>query len=212
MSGLNFLRSNDFHRAQDSRDGHLQLRHTIPGFSLILFYSTDCEWCDILIPIFKKLPGTVGHCKFGMINVNHNRGCVDMSSGTSTPIEYVPYILLYVDGVPYVAYDGPHDAQEISRFIVAMSERLQKGRQFVNKNQSRERGRDKSDGQWKVRQDGKGMMVCTTGQPLYGHKRKRVCYLNFSGAYGKDQQGKGGKGGRQSRQQLPSESGFQFER
>jgi len=36
----------------------------ISGYSLVLFYSTKCQHCQALIPVFKKLPASVGGCTF----------------------------------------------------------------------------------------------------------------------------------------------------
>ena len=92
MSGLLFLSTEDFHLVKGTKGAIMTTN--IPGFSLILFYSTQCEHCQSLIPIFKQLPGTVGGCQFGMINVSHNKQCVLMSRETIAPIRVVPYIIL----------------------------------------------------------------------------------------------------------------------
>ena len=88
MSGLLFLTSDDFQIQQKSK-GNV-LCHNIKGFSLILFYSTQCEYCKSLIPIFKELPGTIQGCNFGMLNVNRNKKIIQMSNQTIVPITYVP--------------------------------------------------------------------------------------------------------------------------
>ena len=69
MSGLLFLNFSDYF-AKCSK-GNIMCT-SIPGFSLIL-YSTQCQYCKSFIPLFKKLPGTLGGCQFGMINVSHNK-------------------------------------------------------------------------------------------------------------------------------------------
>jgi hypothetical protein len=99
MSGLLFLSSDDFLIGKGTK-GDI-LCNSIPGFSLILFYSTQCSHCQTLIPIFKKLPGTINGCQFGMINISTNKECIRMASNTIAPIIYVPYIVLYVQGKPY---------------------------------------------------------------------------------------------------------------
>ena len=74
MSGLLFLTADDFQLVKGVK-GNIMCTG-IQGFSLILFYSVQCEHCQSLIPIFKTLPGTVGGCQFGMINVSNNKQCV----------------------------------------------------------------------------------------------------------------------------------------
>jgi len=174
MSGLLFLTAEDFQLFRGTKGSIMGT--SIPGFSLILFYSTQCEHCQTLIPIFKRLPGTVGGCQFGMINVSHNKSCVMMSRKTIAPIEVVPYIILYVHGKPYMRYKGPQDAKEIARFIVEVSHQAQQNVKRTNKTES------------KIKQDPKGgIPAYTIGKPLCGPDDD-VCYLEFNNAYGKTQQ------------------------
>jgi hypothetical protein len=190
MSGLLFLTSDDF-GIQRGTKGNI-LCTNIQGFSLVLFYSTQCSYCQSLIPIFKQLPGSVGGCQFGMINVSHNKQCVMMSRETIAPIKEVPYILLYVNGKPYMRYKGPQDQREIARFVVEVSQKVQ-----TNQNFSKDDKRIKEDPRG-------GIPAYTIGRPLCGPDDK-VCYLEFNNAYGQDNTGPDRS---RLRQQLPSESGM----
>ena len=111
MSGLLFLTTEDFN-TQNGVKGSIMCTN-IQGFSLVLFYSTECQHCQSLIPIFKRLPGSVGGCQFGMINVSLNKQCVMMSRNTIAPIKVVPYIVLYINGKPHMRYNGPYVAEEV---------------------------------------------------------------------------------------------------
>lgn len=165
MSGLLFLTSEDFN-IQKGAKGDV-LCHNIPGFSLILFYSTHCDYCKDLIPIFKRLPGTIGGCQFGMINVSTNRACVEMALKTIAPIKYVPYIVLYINGKPFMMYKGPHQDEEIRRFVVEVANNVQKKQQFSN---------------GKVQDEpSSGLLAYCIGKPLCGNDK--VCYLSFGDAY-----------------------------
>jgi thiol-disulfide isomerase/thioredoxin len=189
MSGLLFLTTDDFQIQRGSK-GNIMCTN-IQGFSLILFYSTQCEHCQSLIPIFKRLPGSVGGCQFGMINVSHNKQCVIMSRQTIAPINVVPYIVLYINGKPYMRYNGPHDQREIGRFIVEVSQKVQNKDNFT---------KDEN-----VKQDPRGgIPAYTIGRPLCGPDDK-VCYLDFNDAYGSDQTGPERT---RARQHLPSQSGM----
>ena len=165
MSGLLFLRSQDF-TLQKGTKGNI-LCNSIPGFSLILFYSTQCEYCKTFIPIFKKLPHSVGGCQFGMINVSHNKNAILLSRNSIAPITVVPYVILYVNGKPYMRYQGPQDIQEIARFIIDISKSLS----GKTKNLKLEK---------KVKEQVKGTIPAyTIGQPLCGPDDK-VCYVEFN--------------------------------
>ena len=173
MSGLLFLTTQDFTVAEGAK-GNI-LCHGIEGFSLILFYTSSkrCEFCSEILPIFKKLPGSVNGCQFGIVNLNRNKHLARMSLQTITPIDCVPYIIFYVNGRPYMRYNGPYDQMEVTKFIVAV------GNSIKNKQAKMQNvlpaGKDRSIPQY------------TIGHPLYGNNK--VCYVNFDDAYGKQGQG-----------------------
>ena len=167
MNGLLFLMSEDFH-IQKGTKGNI-LCHKIPGFSLLLFYSTKCIHCQELVPVFKKLPGTIDGCQFGMINVSQNKRCVLMSRETIASIDVVPYIILYCNGKPFMRYQGPYDSNEISRFVIEVTKAI-KNKQKL------------STEVVKQPKEGNKIPEYTIGKPLYGQNSK-ICYLEFDGAY-----------------------------
>jgi len=164
MSGPLFLTSEDF-SVQKGAKGDI-VCHNIPGLSVILFYSTFCDYCQNFIPIFKKIPGTIGGCQFGMTNVSTNKAVVEMSRNTVSQIKYVPYIVLYVNGKPFMSYKGPPDENEIRRFVMEVANNIQKKQQFSKE---------------KVKEDTGGTMIpkYTLGIPLCGGKDQDVCYLTY---------------------------------
>lgn len=168
MSGLLFLTAGDF-SIQKGAKGNIMC-HEIPGFSLILFYSTHCVHCQTLIPIFKRLPGTIGGCQFGMINVSTNKHCVQISRNTIAPIKYVPYIVLYVNGKPFMVYKGPYDGNEIRRFVIEVANSIQKKQQFAKQPKG-------------AKTDKKKIPEFALGIPVYGDGNDNVCYLEFDTAY-----------------------------
>jgi thiol-disulfide isomerase/thioredoxin len=165
MSGLHFLTSEDFDIGKGTK-GPI-LINNIKGLSLILFYSTQCHYCQSFIPIFKRLPGSISGCQFGMINVSQNRDVVRMSKETVAPITYVPYVILYVQGKPFMRYDGPQEESELKRFVVEVASKLQSREKFASDE--------------KIKDDGKGIPAYTVGHPLCGEDER--CYLEFNEAY-----------------------------
>lgn len=166
MSGLLFLSSDDFTITKGAKGDVMS--HSIGGFSLILFYSTQCGHCKTILPIFKQLPGTIGGCQFGMINVSTNKKCVYMSRKTIAPIKYVPYIVLYINGKPFMRYNGPYDLNELRRFVIEVANKVKNKQRFSN-------GR--------VKEEDSGIPSYTIGIPT--SKVKKVCYLDFDEAYEK---------------------------
>ena len=83
---LLFLGNDDFTITKNARgDGNI-LCNFIPNYSLILFYSTQCQYCHQIIPIFKTLPGIISGCQFGIVNVSQNKKLINMSKNTILPI------------------------------------------------------------------------------------------------------------------------------
>jgi hypothetical protein len=177
MSGLHHLVEKDF---RISGNGNVNtMCTTIPGISLILFWSPACAYCSKLIPVFKQLPGTINGCQFGIVNVSTNRKILQASKDTTTPITFVPYVLLYVNGKPFMSYKGEHSKNEISNFIIEVSKII------TNKESPASNPNVK-----KCPKD--FISSYTTGKPLCGQDDK-VCYLDFGDAYGNDNTGADGK-------------------
>jgi len=178
MSGLHYLSTEDFIIAKGIKGP--VLCNTIRGFSLILFYSDKCPHSRALLPIFKRLPGSVGSCQFGMINVDRNMHCIGMSKRTIAPVEYVPYVVLYVNGKPYMSYKGPHEMEDIKRFIFDVSQNVSKKlHASAVGSGAAQAGRVAPV----IRHDAKkAIPEYTLGSPLCGDDK--VTYLEFSPAEG----------------------------
>lgn len=202
MNGLHFLRSDDFRIM--TRSGKPLLHTMVPGFSLLLFYSTNCQYCKNLIPIFKTLPGKIGGCNIGVIDVGINKQCILMSRETEAPINVVPYIAFYVNGQPYMRYKGPADENEIMNFVVTAAKLIQ--------NSKRQQGGSGNSGQlqqtqehqtfnsgqrahgvdgtqnYTIKQDtDSSIPAFTIAHPLCGEGD--VCYLEFLEAYRNESSG-----------------------
>jgi hypothetical protein len=168
MSALLFLTSEDFSVSKGQK-GEI-LCNNIKGYSVVLFYSTQCIHCQNLIPIFKGLPGTIANCQFAMINVSTQKNVIMMSRNTIAPITFVPYIIFYVNGKPFMKYNGPHDSGEIKRFIIEITRNLQNKQKFY------EETTDKHEKERKIPE-------YTTGVPK--NCADGVCYLEYDDAYQK---------------------------
>jgi len=169
MSALLFLTSDDFN-IQKGQKGDI-LCNNIKGYSIVLFYSTQCVHCQNLIPIFKSLPGTIANCQFAMINVSTQKNVILLSRNTIAPITFVPYIIFYVNGRPFMKYNGPHVSDEIKRFILEITRNLQNKQKFYQDTT------DKHEKEKKIPEYTTGVPKnCTDG----------VCYLEFDEAYTKN--------------------------
>ena len=138
MSSLLFLDSDDFFLKNVKEDDNTTtyMCHEIKGYSLVLFYSTQCQYCQRLIPLFKTLPETIQGCHFGMINVTVNKQMLQLSHRSCTVIDRVPLMFLYLHGSPIFKYNGPYDVESIHRCIYEISEQYNSA-QFVSGKQKR---------------------------------------------------------------------------
>lgn len=168
MSGLLFLAIEDFKQTQGNK-GTVMCTE-IAGFSLILFYSTQCHYCQEMIPVFRKLPGSLSGCQFGMINVSKNKDIVRLSKATIAPITYVPYIILYYNGRPHMRYDGPADLATIQDFIVEVANSIQSRQSFTTTTENKKQIEEKF------------IPAYTVGIPKPGGP-DNVCYLEYDDAY-----------------------------
>lgn len=159
MSEMLYLSTEDFEIRQGQK-GQI-LCNKLEGLSLILFYSTDCQYCKPLLPKFRSLPNMISGCKFGIINLSKNTKLIHMSKQTIDPINYVPYIVLYVNGRPYLRYEGPHEERDIQKFIIDVGSSIQTKKQFHE-----------------------NISEFSVGKPLKGGPdRNRRCYLQFGDCY-----------------------------
>lgn len=168
MSGLLFLTADDF-KVVDTGESKI-LEHNVRGFTLVLFYSTNCVHCNKLVPILKKLPGTIAGCFFGMINVNRNTLVIKKSTNTITPLTYVPYIILYYNGRPYMRYDGPANIRDIQDFVRNVTDSIK--RQIENDKEHSEA----EDKHYCIPE------YCIA-RPTKGGITEDICYVNFTEAY-----------------------------
>lgn len=129
MSSLLFLSSEDF-GVRTGNQGNLLCSALTRGFSFLLFYSTQCQYCRELIPIFKALAGSVLGVQFGMVNVVKEREVVQMSQQTVAPITFVPYMVFYVGGRPFMRYKGPYDIDKIKQFVLEVAQHVSEQQPF----------------------------------------------------------------------------------
>lgn len=178
MSGTLYLSDTDFSIIEDK--GNLVMYNNIKGLSLILFYSTSCKYCNTILPIFKTLPGTMNGCQFGIINVSTEKKIIEMSKKTNTPLQYVPFILLYFNGKPFMLYNDDHDINKLRKFVVDAAKNLKTS--FINTKPTTSSASSSSSSNMGSSQPSstKKQFAYTTGQPLCGNG---VCYLDDEKCY-----------------------------
>jgi hypothetical protein len=174
MNGVQILSTDDF-VMQESMRGNI-LSNRIKGLSMVLFFSTNCQHCQKLLPVFKQLPSLINGCYFGMMNINNNRRFVELSANTISPITHVPLMIVYYDGKPYKKYpvDFPHDSRSIQGFIWSVHENIKR----IHSEQKRVSNKPVT-----VEQHINSIPDFTIGHPVKGNGKDMVTYLKDIQAY-----------------------------
>jgi thioredoxin-like negative regulator of GroEL len=178
-----FLTSEDF--SVEQVNASRLLFTNIRGISVVMFYSTKCVHCQTLIPIFKTLPRMIPNCQFGMVNIDLQKSVIAMSRETIDPIKFVPYIVFYANRRPIIKYSGPHNLNEIARFVTEVSRTLSSQQFFTQEAEQKSAGAQKQE---------RAIPEYTTGFPCSTEHHKNdethisqddICYVTDLDAYTK---------------------------
>lgn len=81
----------------------------------VLFYQESCHLCEPYFKLFQSIE--CADCEFAVFNVSRYAEYAKLSLGTKTPLQYTPYIVVYINGRPYTSYNGPPDEDELKKLI-----------------------------------------------------------------------------------------------
>lgn len=168
-----------------------QLCNKIPNNSFVMFTSPSCIYCTRLIPSFTKLSESLRGCVFAIMDVEQNkRHVLQLASSSSTPIEYVPYVVLYANGVPVKQFvpseENPMENYKLMRTFLIKETNRHNNVSSTQINNTSANSSDIRGGK------GRGTEQNNDTIPLYSigipgnrnSKNKRgVCYLKSFNAY-----------------------------
>jgi thiol-disulfide isomerase/thioredoxin len=137
------LTSNNFFITQGRKGPILCSR--IKGLSITLFYSTKCQNCKRLLPVYNSLASGVRNIQFTAINVGKYRDVAQHSRATLTRIEYVPFIIIYVNGIPFMQYDGPKTYENLFSFLNGVIQHITSRQPYTKSGQVHRRKVEKSE-------------------------------------------------------------------
>ncbi len=130
MNSIRHLSDTDF-ELKAGKKGKV-LCTNLKGISVVQFHHPSCVNCKKLFPIFNALSRQINNCLFCAVNIGTYSSIVNASRQTISPIEAVPLIILYVNGRPFLKYDGEHDIQSIGNFIVNVVKKLKESNMGQN--------------------------------------------------------------------------------
>lgn len=168
MSSLLFLSEKDF-SVQQGKKGQV-LCNNLPGISLVLFFSKKCPHCVSSFPVFEHLPQIIPGCRFALLNVSTYSNVARMSQKTIAPITYVPFIILYVNGRPFMKYNGEKTVKAIASFVNEVLSKIQSKKNFSSSTSVEHED---------------AIPEYSIGIPFNMVCEGEQCYLNFSEAYKK---------------------------
>ena len=169
MNSLLFLSEQDF-SIQQGKKGRI-LCNNLPGVSLVLFFSKQCPHCTDVFPIFASLPHGIPGSQFAILNISMFPGVAQKAQQTVAPITHVPFIILYVNGKPFMKYNGRKTYEDISNFVNEVLSRIQSKRNFSTS---------------KIDVEGDEVHEYVGGLlPFNVNCENEVCYLTFKDAYKK---------------------------
>ena len=150
--------------------------YRLTGYSFIMFNSRSCTYCKDIHPSFSKLVQMIQGCNFVVMDVEQqNQRVVGLSQQSRTPIEYVPFLLLYANGQPIAQYmpDENNLNANVDKMIKFLVEQ-------TNRNPTKQTAQNSQ--QTNVIE--KNIPPYSIGIPK-NRKNRRVCYLGFDKAYKK---------------------------
>ena len=129
QSKIIFLTDKNFGIGKGTK-GNL-LFNDLKGISIVLMYSTNCSVCHQLIPIFKELPNYVPDCTFAVINLDNNKDVIAKSQLTTMEIKYVPQLICFHNGKPFIKYTGEKSLTPMVNFFKETISRVQQSLNFA---------------------------------------------------------------------------------
>lgn len=168
-----------------------QLCNKIQGNSFVMFTSPTCVYCTNLYPSFTRLSDSLRGCVFAVMDVEKDRRkMLAIASKSQTPIEYVPYVVLYANGVPIKEYipleNNPDQNFALMRsFLInettKRSDQQQK-RTYTNYNKQQEHG----GGETSSKEDARYVNIPPYSIGIPGNRargRTGVCHMKYNAAY-----------------------------
>lgn len=114
LTSLNFtLRKNDL---------ILNKKGIQNDYTLILFKSPRCMGCKKFSPVFEQLAREYGSViRFAFIDISIHRNVLAMARKSKTPINHVPFLLLYAGNMARAKYTGNMGISSLRSFLEEMA-------------------------------------------------------------------------------------------
>lgn len=92
----------------------------LEGKVLLFIKMEGCPGCSSFFPIFSELSKMDKRITFAIFDITNQKQVVVMARETTTPIENVPFILMYNNGSPFAKYKGKKSFEGVQNFITTI--------------------------------------------------------------------------------------------
>jgi len=125
MSSVLYLGEQDFYVGKGNRGNVICCNQ--PGVVFVMFHADPkvCQFCDLAKPEFMQIGQVIASAKFALCNLSRCKGLVTQSFQTITPLDKVPLFILFVNGRPFMNYNGEKQLNAFAEFMQQALQRLQ---------------------------------------------------------------------------------------
>jgi thioredoxin-like negative regulator of GroEL len=89
----------------------------VPVIGVVMYTWHNCTHCTELEPIMKKMPSMVPSMSFYVVDIGENSTPTQMSADTILPLTYVPQIIVYINGRPFMRFSGTRNESSLRQFL-----------------------------------------------------------------------------------------------
>ena len=93
----------------------------VNGFSVVLFYSNNCRHCHTMGDIFDKLDKGLNGVTIAKVLLDDNKDLINTLKQSGVELKYVPFVVFFAKGEPYMIYSGPNELKALTDFIVEVA-------------------------------------------------------------------------------------------
>lgn len=93
------------------------LKLRIGGAVLVMFTMPKCRGCNTFKPKFFEIASTHPRINFALCDLSNVKNLVGKSRASTTPLQSVPTLILYAEGVPRAKFKGSMQIPSVESFI-----------------------------------------------------------------------------------------------
>jgi len=93
------------------------LKLRIGGAVLVMFTMPKCRGCNTFKPKFFEIASTHPRINFALCDLSDVKNLVAKSRASTTPLQSVPTLILYAEGIPRAKFKGAMQIPSVSSFI-----------------------------------------------------------------------------------------------